>query len=155
MKSAQYYLCFLVALLLLSGCSSSQTEKTQQQQNNPENPKTAGDIDTKLVGKWRSYSDLHSTRLLELRADGTWQFGTSSGKWSVAKIDSDDWGRWYLADSGLFTRKIILDGWNKGMADGPLQESGGNVDFIYILYNVTYEGVEKSVQLKYGRSNWD
>jgi hypothetical protein len=107
-------------------------------------------IDPQLVGTWRIYSEslyydaggggvMDSTEVvgtdLVLSADGSWQFGTSSGFWSVASIDGSEWDRWLVSPYGP-TRKIVLQGWNGGSEDGPLDEETGYVDFVWVIYHV-------------------
>ncbi len=110
-------------------------------------PRDLSDVDPALVGGWRVYSarvfyeaggggDLSNviTTQLQLSADGTWSFGSSSGDWSVSAIAPDDWSRWGVAAYGP-TRKIELAGWNRDAADGPIDEGGGSVDFLWVIYS--------------------
>ena len=109
-------------------------------------PRDLSDVDPALVGGWRVYSarvfydaggggDLSNviTTRLELSADGTWSFSSSSGEWSVSEIADDDWSRWGISPYGP-TRKIELAGWNGDAADGPIEESGAGVDFLWVIY---------------------
>ena len=73
------------------------------------------------------------TTHLEFSQSGAWTFGSSSGGWAVLDITSDDWSRWGIDPYGP-TRKIVLNGWNGGVADGPIEESGSGVDYIWVIY---------------------
>ncbi len=78
---------------------------------------------------------------LNINADGSWSFGSSSGKWSVSQTTGDDANKWGygLADPSQattkFPYKITLDGWDGGSASGPLElSSDGKVNFIWVIY---------------------
>ncbi len=103
-------------------------------------------LNPEVVGVWRVYSarifydeggggtvDTTITRQLELAADGTWYFGSSAGSYSISDISADDWNRWGVEPYGP-TRKITLFDWNGAVADGPMEESGGGVDFVWVIY---------------------
>jgi hypothetical protein len=107
-------------------------------------------IDTQLVGTWRIYSEsfyydaggggvMDSSQVvgtdLFLYGDGSWEFGSSYGWWSVAQINGSEWARWLVDPYGP-TRKMVLDGWNGGVGDGPLDEETGYVDFVWLIYHV-------------------
>jgi len=113
-------------------------------------PTGGGSADPAFVGEWRAYSEYiyydagggggtdvsaSGTTRLELYEDGTWQFGSSRGYWSIEPIAAADWGRWGVPAYGP-ERKIALDGWNGGLEDGPVEESGGYVDFVWVIYHV-------------------
>lgn len=115
-----------------------------------------------VTGTWRPYSQAifydkggsniikPVTRTLELKADGTWDFG-SKGTWEVKPIDQADWKKWGISSYGP-TRKIVLNGWNKDKADGPIEESG-RVDFIWAIYRTTSASLgPATVQIKFGHS---
>lgn len=122
-----------------------------------------------FVGAWKLYSErlfydeggggstlsassgTASTQKLFFNADGSWEYGSSKGKWIVADILPEDWIAWKI-DSFESTRKIILDGWNKGSASGPIEESGGNVDFVWVLYRTEPPTTSKpgTVNMKFG-----
>ncbi|MBI4052723.1 MAG: hypothetical protein HY394_01670 [Candidatus Diapherotrites archaeon] len=91
---------------------------------------------------------------LEINADGTWQFSSSAGKWSVAAIEDADWTKWKVDSYGP-ARKIVLDNWNGGIADGPIEESDGQVDFIWLIYRAEPPTVSApgQVQAKYGHAD--
>lgn len=99
-----------------------------------------------LAGGWRVYSSRlfydsggggtlggQVYQSLELTSGGGWAYGSSSGSWSVVSIDAADWSRWGIGAYGP-TRKIVLEGWNGTTADGPLEEEGGTVNFLWVLY---------------------
>lgn len=73
------------------------------------------------------------TTHLELSQSGAWTFGSSSGGWTVSDITPDDWSRWEIDPYGP-TRKIVLNGWNGAVADGPIEESGSVIDYIWVIY---------------------
>lgn len=109
-----------------------------------------GSADPAFVGEWRAYSEYiyydagggggsdvsaSGTRRLELYDDGTWAFGSSYGYWSIEPISASDWDRWAVPAYGP-ERKIVLNGWNGGVEGGPVEESGGYVDFVWVIYHV-------------------
>lgn len=119
-----------------------------------------------VVGSWRVYSaTLYldsggggqnqplSSRRLELRAGGSWQLGSSAGRWAVAPVKAADWKRWGVDPYGP-KRKIVLSGWAGGRADGPIEEST-RVDFIWVIYRAKPPAVSApgTVWLKFGRVN--
>ncbi|HLD81315.1 MAG TPA: hypothetical protein VJA40_04910 [archaeon] len=123
--------------------------------------------DSEVVGNWRIYSEtlfydgggssLMSTptsRLLELRADHSWSFGSSNGSWKISAIAESDWEEWGVGDYGP-TQKITLHGWSGGIASGPVEESETRVDFLWAIYRVGPPTVESpgQVQMKFGRTS--
>lgn len=102
-----------------------------------------------LVGAWRVYSEKlfydkggssylnlsMTTRNLELTVFGTWNFGDSSGAWSVEKITEEDWKEWGIDAYGP-TKKLVLDGWSGSKATGPIEESEENdrINFFWVVY---------------------
>ena len=120
----------------------------------------SGSADPEFVGRWRIYSERISfdaggannispvTRDLNLHEDGEWDFGSSSGSWFIASIDPDDWDRWGADPYGP-ERKIVLDGWNEDVGDGPIEESEGTVDFFWVIYHVD-DPDPGIVQVKFG-----
>lgn len=119
-----------------------------------------------FVDNWRVYSSRlyydmggggslggTSSRYLELFANGKWQYGSSAGTWSLSAITGSDWKRWGVEAYGP-TRKIVLSGWSEGAADGPVEESQGHVDFIWVIYRAVPPTVQApgSVWLKFGHS---
>lgn len=175
-------LSFLILLLFIGSCATKQ-DATTKSITTPESPQkaltdeikeeikdeTGATDEENFVGKWRIYSqaifydkggndwlDTPSTRLLEIKEDGRWIFGSSSGKWKVSMIEPQDWAKWTVSSYGP-ARKIVLSGWNNGVADGPAEESGERVDFIWVIYHaeppiVTWPGL---VQIKFGHTNED
>ena len=138
---------------LMAGCSEPS-----------ENGAAAQDA-SEFAGSWRVYSErlfydiggagplgYPVSRNLEIRPDGTWSFGPSNVKWSVSEITEDDWKGWGIEAYGP-TRKITFDGWNKGTSIGPVEESDGRVDFVWVIYNVEPTLVENAgtVWIKFGR----
>jgi len=124
------------------------------------------DADPAFVDSWRIFSErifydiggagssiVPVTRNLELLKDGTWRFGDSQGTWTVTEITSEDWARWDINSYGP-TRKMILDNWNKAVADGPIEETKGYVDFIWVIYHVEPPLVQNpgTAWLKFGHS---
>ncbi len=148
-----------LSFIIVSGCISA----TPGPMTGHKNPQTQL---SDIVGSWRIYSSrlfydaggagvlgTTATQVLELKADSSYSFGSSSGTWSVESISSDDWTRWGIKPYGP-TMKIILSGWNGGSADGPIEESTG-VDFIWVIYKVGPPIVSASgtVQMKFGHAN--
>lgn len=120
-----------------------------------------------IVRRWRVYSEAifydeggsnfletPVTTLLEIRADQTWSFGSSSGTWSVQAIEESDWQKWGVPSYGP-TRKLVLNGWNGGTNDGPIEESGSRVDFMWVIYRVGPPTVQSAgqIQMKFGWTN--
>ncbi len=137
----------------------AQPQEINKNTNQPASPDNA-------VGKWRAYSeaifydsggskylDRAVTRLLEISADGTWTFGTSSGTWKTEPVSFADWTKWDTSDYGP-TRKITLNGWNGGVADGPIEETESRIDFIWVIYREEPPTVSKpgQVQIKFGHA---
>lgn len=132
------------------------------------NSETASTSNPKeFVGLWRAFSSRlfydnggggalgsGSGAPLEINADGTWQFSTSAGKWHVEDIAESDWKKWGSESYGP-TRKMVLDGWNKDVADGSVEELNGRVDFFWVIYRVgpPTVGAPGQVQVKYGHAS--
>ncbi len=129
-------------------------------------PAGVSDIDSPFLGSWRIFSErifydiggagaaaVPVTRDLELRKDGKWNFGDSQGTWSVTGITDEDWSRWGIKSYGP-TRKIILEGWNKSTADGPIEEASGSIEFVWAIYHVEPPVVQNAgtLWIKFGRS---
>lgn len=127
-------------------------------------PATTDSTTVTLLGSWRVYSEriyydiggggalgIPTTRRLELLSGGRWKFGDSEGKFTVPEITGEDWARWGVNSYGP-SRKIILDGWNGATADGPIEETAGQVDFIWVIYHVEPPTVQNpgTVWLKFG-----
>jgi hypothetical protein len=136
------------ASIILSGCVQDKTTTMGPAKNTSgletENPQMQL---SDLIGSWRIYSsriyydvggggtvDTTATQILELKASSKYDFGSSGGTWSVESFSPDDWKRWGIEPYG-HTRKILLSGWNGGIADGPIEEST-RVDFIWVIYKV-------------------
>ncbi|MFH0884862.1 MAG: hypothetical protein V1861_04080 [Candidatus Micrarchaeota archaeon] len=120
-----------------------------------------------VVGNWRIYSEAITldtggtdylkgvpTRELEIRSDGTWNYGDSSGTWTVEQIGESDWKRWGVEPYNP-TRKIVLDGWAGVSGDGPIEESSGQIDFIWVIYRSgpPVTSAPAQVQIKFGHTN--
>ncbi len=154
--NSKVFFVFLIFLLLF-GCNSSNTSNTDTtEKKEVKDDFNKGSTDPKLVGNWRSYSDIKNTKLLELYADGKWVLGTSSGSWRVTNIKTSDWAKWGIESYGP-SRKIILEGWNDDIVDGPVEEAESNINFFWVIYDVTLEnyGEPNQIQVKYGHANWD
>lgn len=118
-----------------------------------------------LPGAWRVYSatiyyddgrrgsdDPVRYGRLELRQDASWQFGTSTGAWSIEDITEADWARWAIPAYGP-SQKLVLSGWSGGTADGPIETSDGQVNFLWAIYHADPPAVSApgTVWLKFGR----
>lgn len=116
-----------------------------------------------VAGSWRIYSaridydrggfasQPLSSRQLKL-SGRTWQYGSSRGSFTVTLITPADWRRWGVSSYGP-KWKIVLKGWNGSKGEGPIEQSGARVDFVWVLYRVkpplvTWPGM---VSLKFGR----
>ncbi len=89
------------------------------------------------------------TTRLELDASGAWQFGSSSGTWSVASVADADWKAWGVNAYGP-ARKLVLDGWNGARGDGPIEEQSTGVDFVWVIYHVN-DPSAGTIWMKFGR----
>ena len=87
-------------------------------------------------------------------SDSGWRFGSSAGAVRIVRITGADWKRWRVTAYGP-TRKAVFAGWSGGAADGPLEESAGRVDFIWVIYRARPPLVHApgTVSLKFGRLN--
>lgn len=92
-----------------------------------------------------------TTRTLELAEDGKWNFGDGShGTWSSVPIVEDDWKKWGVEPYGP-ARKIVLDGWNDAVADGPIEEGTQGADFFWVIYRNNEQGDNAGqIQMKFG-----
>jgi len=145
-----YLLPFLlIAVLILSGCSSPQPDSNQDKDTNQktlpdqkEEPKVSKSFDQNLVYKWMDNNQAN-TRPIELRADGTWTDGIESGQWWTEDITNSDWEEWVFPtqesyiDGGEIvpTKKLVMTNRGDGTSTGPIDESElleGWVDFIWI-----------------------
>ena len=150
---------FLVFLVVASGCTGPQQNPDTPNPQTPQPTPTpaAGSLEDALVGTWRNYTDTKSTRMLELRADKTWSFGSSNGSWHVEPIQPGDWEPWGMAPEILApyypTQKIVVEGWNRGTASGPIEEGDLGIDFFFVVYQVGPPIVSRPAlaQLKFGR----
>ncbi|MCA1553997.1 MAG: hypothetical protein LC737_06430 [Chloroflexi bacterium] len=108
---------------------------------------TVEQFQPKLIGKWkiafaRIYYDQSGTNPmntdkvadLELRADTTWQSGDMKGRWSAARVTSDDWARWKSSPYGP-TNKVVLQNWNGTQADGPIEQLGDDPDAVVVIFH--------------------
>jgi hypothetical protein len=145
--------CFLVTSMFFFGCPGP----------DPINPSTTQGND--VAGQWRVLSariyydeggggDLSSTitQRLNLSSTSTWSFSTSSGSFDLSSITNNDWTRWGVNSYGP-ARKIVLQGWNASFADGPIDESNGTVDYLWVIYHVEPPTVSNAgtIWLKFGR----
>lgn len=137
----------ILAVLWLASCGSGGTGSET----------TTGTVDTALVGDWRILSEtlyldsgltspvevVEVTTLLVLDSGGGWQFGSSSGTWNVADIETADWNGWGVDPAAYLytptpTRKLNLNNWSNSTGKGPVEEqAGGTVDYIWAIYSYT------------------
>jgi len=124
-------------------------------------------MEPQIVRKWRVYSEsifydeggsnfleTPATTLLDIRTDQTWSFGSSSGTWSIQPIENADWQKWGVNAYGP-KRKLVLNGWNGGTNDGPIEQSGDRVDFMWVIYRAEPPTVQSAgqIQMKFGWTN--
>ncbi|HLD62633.1 MAG TPA: PsbP-related protein [Candidatus Norongarragalinales archaeon] len=141
-------------------------EIKSSRQNASPTPLASSSTAPELVRKWRVYSqsifydeggsnflETPASTLLELKADQTWSFGSSSGAWSVQAISEGDWAKWGMPSYGP-TRKLVLNGWNGDVGDGPIDETESRADFMWVIYRVGPPAVEKpaQIQMKFGQT---
>lgn len=146
-----------------------ETQKTPPLGSSSSADGLSGSIDSAFVGTWKVYSErlfydeggggttlsastgTATTQKLSLKSDGSWMYGDSAGTWKVSLVAADDWTTWKIDSYGP-TRKITLDGWNKGTASGPIEEEAGTVNFMWILYRTGPPTTSKlgTVQMKFG-----
>ena len=154
--AAAGFLAVLVLAAVTAGCPGSNGSG-----GGAGPPRSAAPVE--FVGGWRVYSETlfydaggsggsdssaSTTRELSLNDDGTWEFGSSNGTWNVTAIDAGDWSRWGVEEYAP-QRKVILEGWNGDVADGPIEESEAGADFLWVIYRVD-EPSPGVVQLKFG-----
>ncbi|MBI5065448.1 hypothetical protein HZA97_04360 [Candidatus Woesearchaeota archaeon] len=115
-----------------------------------------------IIGSWRPYTQeimydaggndhikKPVTRRLTINSEGTWEFG-STGTWKIEQINEDDWNRWGMGSFGP-TKKLVLDGWNNAVADGPIEEGTEGVDFIWVIYHSEKLSLgPATIQIKFG-----
>jgi hypothetical protein len=128
----------------------------------PAPPPTAAN--GRIVGSWRTYSERIAydaggsatftsplTPILNLNPDGTWEWSSSRGTWSMVPIEAGDWVRWGIA-SYTPASKVVLANWSRGVsADGPTEESEQRVNFVWVIYRVA-EPRPATIQLKFGHA---
>lgn len=137
--------------------------------NDYANPRTLGDVkndNTLLAGGWRmltqdNYYDTGgeehlfspTTLLLELKSDGTWQFGKMAGTWTATGLKDEDIKLWNMRDAAVKS-KITLNGWENGIAEGPITESEKGVEFIWLIYRVQPPNAQwpGQTRIKFGRT---
>ena len=51
------------------------------------------------------------------------------------------------------TQKIVLKGWSGSVGDGPIEQSGGRVDFFWVIYRAVPPLVRRpaTISMKFGR----
>jgi len=92
-----------------------------------------------------------ATGSLEIEPGGVWRFGGRTGRWTAGSIGQRDWELWKISDYGP-KRKITLEGWNGAAASGPIEESNGEVEFIWVIYRHQPDsGPAGDGHLKFGR----
>lgn len=102
-----------------------------------------------VVGTWRiisetvywnnglSQSITPVTTQLKINSGGSWSFGSSSGTWTTSAITAQDWTDWGIAEYASATNKLTLANWNNDTSKGPIDETNGVIDNIWIIYNTT------------------
>ncbi|MBI5046891.1 hypothetical protein HZC07_04130 [Candidatus Micrarchaeota archaeon] len=153
-------LSFTLTLLLLLGCTNLNPNLNSIEKQN--------DDRTTEVGSWRVYSAVtyfdsggggglrnssFGGEKLSINSDGTWQFGASSGTWTTSSVSTEDWNKWGVDSYGP-TKKMIIYNWNGEEVDGPIEETDGRIDFIWMIYRIkgSSTGENGQVQIKYGRA---
>jgi len=94
-----------------------------------------------LIGRWGIYTEEilfkhETTRILEIKADKTWTFGTSQGTWKVLPIEDNDWKKWEI-EPYKPKKKIILEKFGDDGGDGPIEVYKGEVSFFWLTYRAT------------------
>ena len=168
----KWFLLVLV-ILILSACININVENPQNKEDpekeNLDVPKKINkdlQVPKEFVGFWRVFSErifydiggagalgIPVTRNLEIKEDGTWQFGTSTGTWEIANITDEDWKKWGIDSYGP-TRKITFNNWNNAVSNGPIEETNGRIDFIWSIYHVEPHLVQNpgTVWIKFGQA---
>ncbi len=131
----------------------------------PSSSRAAGISATDLAGSWRVLSarifydaggggamNRGVGHTLDLTKDGEWSYASSSGTFKVQATSEADWKRWQTASYGP-KQKVVLTGWKDGEASGPIEASGGGVDFVWVIYRVGPPLVQAPglVHMKFGR----
>jgi serine/threonine protein kinase len=128
-------------------------------------PSSASAAPAGLVGPWQimsarifydvggggNWSPTGAGEGLTLAADGTWVFGSSSGRWQVQPITAKDWQVWGVQPYGP-TQALVLHGWNGEDATGPIEEKGQQAVFVWVIYRVAPPTVAApgKVDIKFG-----
>jgi hypothetical protein len=130
----------VASLGLVAALSCSSSSSTGPQSN-------SGASTTAFAGQWAVLSQRIvydaggasnvsiSGTPLALGSNGTWTYGAMSDQLTVDSIAAADWTRWKASPYGP-TRKLTFSGWNPGPADGPVEESGGVVNYVWVVYHV-------------------
>lgn len=103
------------------------------------------------IGGGTPWSQGGTSQDLHLSADGAWRFGGSTGRWEIQPITANDWTTWRVKPYGP-KQKIVVHGWNQSDATGPIEESGQEISFVWIIYHVTPPTVKAPglVYIKFG-----
>ncbi len=175
-KRGIIFLSILLILILITACTIKEKElkkETTENKNqelkkiNEEIKPETSKIKNPLEGSWRIFSEriyydkggagalgTPVSRNLEITASNSWNFGDSKGTITIAQITEEDWKKWGIEKYGP-TRKVIVNNWNKLVAEGPLEESTDRIDFIWIIYHVDPPLVQNpgTVWMKFGHGN--
>lgn len=117
-----------------------------------------------VVRNWRAYSETvyfdngnwafleTPVELLELNPDHTWKFGKKSGIWEIKFIEEIDWGKWGIGSYGPVKKIVLYDWVENGFADGPLEEDGDRIDYLWLIYRGSPPEIKENgqIQLKFG-----
>jgi len=96
-----------------------------------------------------SIGSIEGFHQMELYAD-TWVYEGNYSEWEVEFITDSDWEKWGI-EEGLAERKIVLQDWIGGAADGPIDEEEGRMKMFTIIYRTVDSGKAGQVQLRFER----
>src|SRR3989338_1387080 len=120
----------------------------------PYNPKIEDDAfsELSLIGKLGLHTKeilfkSETTRMLEIKADKTWTFGTSQGTWKVSEISEEDWNKWGI-DPYKPKKKIVLENFGDDGGSGPIEAYGGEISFFWVIYKTTNPETGQHVKLQ-------
>ncbi len=82
-----------------------------------------------------SNSSADATDMLSFGRNGIWRSVHGQGTFRIERISPADWPRWRIAAYGP-TLKVVLNGWKGRTVDGPIETSGKQITFFWLVYHV-------------------
>lgn len=167
----QYMRWGILALMIaMAACAGGSSDTGDATTTDTGNDGTVADstkaASTSVAGDWRVITQViyfakltskdvkvvPTTTLLKLSDGGKWEFGSSSGTWTVAALEDSDWTEWDVKPYGP-TDKAVISGWAGGTAKGPVEVYDGIVEFVWVIYPYMSDtNGPGTVWLKFGRN---